>query len=295
MRHELFRLALLLFVLYCAAHETSAQRAVNNTSKGRTFGFIVSTGRCATKFLSQALRCSPTVGCVIKHEYESPDKYTFMSKIIHPAMAHNDTISTRDYVLSHKIPMMLNELNKIGASVYVDTGHQVVLGMLEPLIQELGDSVRVIRLRRDRLATAASFAGDPTKKDPCRYTFKEDYLHYCPFNKVSLLQPVTPAHWDKMNLFQKYLWWVDEVEAQWTELVERYEGVFRYMELDFSGPLSERQVSSMADFLGVSYEPKFMHKTSVNHHNTAGFGKIWMKLKDVEYRGMMPNTTIFSY
>lgn len=288
-------LVLAIVVAVGSVRTGSASYVSEHRREDHVFGVVMSTGRCATKFLFQALRCAPGTKCVIKFEYESPEKYTFMTKVVHPAMAHNDTVAMSDYVKSQKIPRMLSELEKADASIYVDTGHQVVLGMLDTLLDELGDSLRIIRLRRDRLSTAASFAGDPTKKDPCRYTFKEDYLHYCPFHKAALVQPVSPAHWDKMNLFQKYLWWVDEVEAQWSRLLERRGNTMHYMEVNFSGPLSESQVASMAEFLGVSYDLKAARRTSVNHHNTAGFGKIWMKLKDFEYRGMMPNDTIFSF
>jgi len=263
-------------------------------TRDKTFVFFFSTGRCGTNYLSKTLRQRREAPAAIKFEYEHGNKASVMKKILHPAMLINDTHAVKNYVVTKKIPAMVMEMDHSGKRIWADTGHQITLGMMEHLIDALGSQIRVVRLRRHRLDTAASFSGDANKKDPCKYAPNENHMHYCPFNKVARIQLPRAAMWDSLNLFQKYLWWVDEVEARW-QWILRTRPPFPYIEIDYSTRMGVKELQRISDFTGLGFERAMLKKKHINSHNKRGYPRIWRLVKDEAYRKAMPAGTHFSF
>lgn len=192
-----------------------------------SFGFVVSPGRCGTTFFSTVLNETPEdekkiqtdiygfpKKCLVVHE----DFTKEINLLIKPALYKNDTDYVMEKIKTIIIPNILIKMLTHKTLCYVDTGHQVVLGnYLQLLIKALGvHRTRVLHFSRDRIKNAASFSGDPMKKDPCSYTpASPNSLHYCPVTFPDTLIKVLPGLWHTFNNFQRFLWWVDEVEMRW--------------------------------------------------------------------------------
>jgi hypothetical protein len=114
---------------------------------------------------------------------------------------------------------IVRKMQKSKKTVFVDLGHQLALGWLKPLAAVLGRQMTVVRLRRSRYLTAASFAvmtSDMKEKYIIRPEFHgDDYLR--------TLFPHDEEKFRKLPLRAKYFLWVDEVEAQWFHLKRMYQ------------------------------------------------------------------------
>ncbi len=246
------------------------------------FVFFMSTGRCGTKFLYKVLQHGRNNDAVIRFEHEHRRMKYVQSRILHPSLTTNSTSTIRDYVRDEKIPAMLREMKKNNKHMYIDTGHQVALGMLEHLIDFLGPRIIVIRVRRDRMRTAASFAGARHKKGPCQYSEEEPHLHYCPFQTASFVKIRSKNLWNSFNLFQKYLWWVEEVEARWKWILATRQP-FNHIEMDFANNIGMKKLDNITKFAGVKYSKHFASKKKINSHNRRNFSQAWLSTKTKEY------------
>ena len=106
---------------------------------------------------------------------------------------------------------------------YVDLGHHTNDGMLGPLIDELASptgnatptEVGVIRIVRNRYDTVRSIMSED--KVPCDAETNGMY-ELCPLRHKVHLQP-PPGVWDTLDTSQKWLWYIDEVEARWQSVL----------------------------------------------------------------------------
>lgn len=111
---------------------------------------------------------------------------------------------------------------------WLGAGHQIILGMVPALVRVLGvgrqsalpievqqvtrcfqDKAKFIRLRRNKKDVAYSYyqkGGDPCT-GKCIYCI-------CPLDAAARI-PVRGEIWEKLSVYQRYLWFVDELEAQW--------------------------------------------------------------------------------
>ncbi len=260
-----------------------------------TLGFVFSTGRIGTLFLATILYGDARNGGLVKHEDEGAHRRDVLAHILRPAMHHDWKDVVRDYVKNVKLSRIAREMRQKKRLHYLDTGHQVVLGEMSTLIKEVGSQIRVVRLRRERLATAASFAGDPTKKALCSYGYEDDAIHYCPWHQGAILKPRSIVLWKQLNLFQQYLYWVDEVEASWQQLLANTGGNFPYLEINYSGHMGEAIVKRISEFVELPYRRSMLQRKGLHHHNTKLTNRAEMARWDKGYRTVMPEGTRFSY
>lgn len=289
-------LVFLLVVLGAIANTALGTPSPSSILGETIFGFVMSTGRCGTTYLATTLRCPENQRCSIVHE---ADRGITAKRILKVAQLYDDKAMITDWVYGTKVPQLASLVERSNLTRYIDTGHQVVFGdMLANLAEILGpDHMRVVRLRRNRLETAASFAGEPAKRDPCSYKMEDINLHYCPFHAGALLRPIGgQAAWRQLNKYQMYLWWVDEVEAVWQKLLRTHGSSFQHIEINYSGRMTEDAVQTISDFLGVTYGPRAAQRKRVNTHNRTSRQPTEVRqMLDQAYRSLFPNTTVFSY
>eukprot|EP00043_Microstomoeca_roanoka_P013926 m.137022 g.137022 ORF g.137022 m.137022 type:complete len:396 (-) comp15883_c3_seq1:169-1356(-) len=219
-----------------------------------TFVFVVSNGHTGTTFLGQQMNWRKVFGTippgyVIAHEEEA-------SRDVVRALPFDRGYCQRalDYVINEKLPIMERALATRHAHTYFATGHQIILGLLPALVDVLGNHVKFVRLRRDRMDTAFSFAqrgGGPCSRT-CRYCL-------CPLDDLTRC-PVSAKQWNQLNEFQQYLWAVDEVECQWQALLRSRPGV-EYMELNWTIAITAKDMVRLAEFLQMSHIHSHVTKT----------------------------------
>jgi hypothetical protein len=219
---------------------------------GEQFIFVHSTGRCGTKHLSIVYSGE---NAYTTHEEEHISTHEAMERYLRRIADTADTSLTEEYVRNFKIPHMLKVLRLKSKKIYFDSGHQVIFGILPSLITRLRGHIKLIRLRRDRLQTALSFVTAPEYQDPWkdRWKTKEtiDGKHprwaLRPTDDIAVLNP-SPRQWKSLNRFQRYLWYVDEVERQWKKLKDEH--TFPSIEVNLEG-LSEGGYDRVSDFTGL--------------------------------------------
>ena len=229
------------------------------------FAFVFSTGRCGTLHLTEVLgdRWSQVL-----HEKEHDQIHTVMESYYRPIARTNDQELASTFVRDHKIPDMLSRMRSRRRHVYVDTGHQIIFGVVPALLEQLRGRVQLVRLRRDRVGTAVSFLSTPEERDPWMPAWRDPETGhvrtrwaYSPEDAVVCYAP-DPALWQRMKRVQRYLWYVDEVERQWQRLRATYDFPALEVQLEELNPGGYRQI---AKFLGIGYDRELM---GVRHHTT---------------------------
>jgi len=84
-------------------------------------------------------------------------------------------------------------------TTWFGSGHQVILGILPALVDVFGDAAKFVRLRRNRLDVARSFA----KKGGGPCTHRCIYC-LCPLDPV-VRCPVSGDVWASLNTFQRWV------------------------------------------------------------------------------------------
>lgn len=149
-----------------------------------------------------------------------------------------------EFVLESKLPEMVGILEFNRQHTWFSSGHQVVLGLLPALIDVLGDRARFVRLRRDQVDVAYSYSRKG--QGPC---FNRCIFCICPLDAVARC-PMEGGLYAQLSVFQRYLWFADEVECQWQALLHSRPGL-KYMTLDWAKVIAPEQVVSVARFVGM--------------------------------------------
>lgn len=233
---------------------------------GPTFAFVFSTGRCGTKHLSLALRPSryTTQRTYITHEEEHAsiatrtvvaEDYRRMA-----SLSNESTFNTsmRAYIKKTKLPFFRTLLARHRARHLVYTGHvPTAFGLLPTLIDVVPrGSIRILRVRRDRIATALSLmALGVEEEDPWGIHPKR----WFPVPTDAHVRLHVDSHvWNhELNRFQKWLWYIDDVECRWQALKHSARHSFSFLEvniddlhvLDGGGAWKE-----IASFLGTEVD-----------------------------------------
>jgi len=183
-----------------------------------------------------------------------------------------------------------NLLDSEQSQTYVDLGHHNLLGMLRTTPKVFGDDVLFIRFRRDRVHTAYSFS--KYNRDLCGNAFR-----VCPLTDWHLLSPHsgnwTEDAWRSMTYEQQHLWFVDEVEAEFQQLLRENPDV-SYMECNWSDDLGHcfELVSSI---LGLQVAEN--GGVNMMHHTDGKVGKRnrdRIVQLDEDYRNVMAYTDVVS-
>lgn len=120
----------------------------------------------------------------------------------------------------------------ICTTIYVDLGHHIILGLYNDIFSILGSNATVIRLKRNRTQTALSFFF--SNRIPCQENGGDFIL--CPKWHSTKLKSYVQGFWKKwqqLNLYQRCLWFYDEVELQWDLLIAQNPS-FQYEEYSWS-------------------------------------------------------------
>lgn len=211
------------------------------STSGPTFAFVFSTGRCGTKHLSLALRTSryTTQRTYITHEEEHAsiatrtivaEDYRRMA-----SLSNESTFNTsmRAYIKRKKLPFYQTLLARHRARHLVYTGHvPTAFGLLPTLIDVVPiGSVRILRVRRDRIATALSLmALGVEEEDPWGIHPKRWFP--VPTDAHVRLQVDSRVWNHDFNRFQKWLWYIDDVECRWQALKHNARHSFSFLEVN---------------------------------------------------------------
>eukprot|EP00051_Salpingoeca_urceolata_P032807 m.17519 g.17519 ORF g.17519 m.17519 type:complete len:398 (-) comp5479_c0_seq1:54-1247(-) len=228
---------------FCGSAVTdSSQRYQGN----HTFVFVVSNGHTGTTYLGQASKWRENFGDRALHDFHIAHEQDGDKGLLKSVPWDADFCSKGlAYVLERKLPQMERILNHLDKRVWFGSGHQIILGLLPALADVFGDRARFIRLRRNRLDTAWSFA--QKRGGPC--THRCVYC-LCPLDPATRC-PVRGEAWNSLSVYQKYLWFVDEVECQWQALVGSRPHL-KTLEVEWDKKLTPAHMHTIAEFVGMT-------------------------------------------
>lgn len=285
---------------------------------GAVFAFVFSTGRCGTQHLARVLGGAPEA--VVTHESESPAlrprdvvTRTYRRLAGLPTVAAHDAAAAR-HVRRQLIPALAARLTAAGdvAHTAVYTGHvPLAYGLGPALADALGTRLRVVRLRRERLATALSLmALGPPEEDAWTSdvavpavaaglagggagTSSRGLRWFpvpsAPFVALRVEAPV----WSRLNRFQRYLWYVDDIECRWQRLRSRLtEAQTLELQLEALDHLDGgREYGRLARFLGVRIngtEAGVRHNSMQDKaRDKSTAGEATLRQWDREYRALV--------
>lgn len=162
-----------------------------------------------------------------------------------------------DYVVREQLPYMLKVMHR--KHTWFASGYQVGLGTLPALADYFGASARFVRLRRNRIDLALSFS--KKGRGPC-----SDRCLKCLCPLDTHVRCLVPGEiWGQLNVFQRYLWVVDEVECQWQALV-RSRKTLRTLELDWDQAILPKHVKRLAEFIGMDKAEYTGEAKKANQH-----------------------------
>lgn len=242
-----------------------------------SYVFVFSTGRSGTQHFSRALtspsHCNPCAYITHEEEHAVERTKVIVEQVYRRLAAARDEStfneSSRRYLRTVKIPFYKRLAKAHGATRLVYTGHlPLAYGLGPAILSELPrGAVRVVRLRRDRIATALSLmALGPENEDPWGATSRDTQQQPATsINKRWFPKPrdpftrleVSEAAWSRLNRFQRWLWYVDDVECRWQAMKVGFSGSFSWIETSIEA-LSVMDNGSewraVADFMGVDVD-----------------------------------------
>lgn len=290
----------------------------SSPSPGAVFAFVFSTGRCGTQHLARVLGSAPEA--VVIHESESPTlrprdvvTRTYRRLASLPTVAAHDAAAAR-HVRRQLLPALAARLTAAGDAAHtaVYTGHvPLAYGLGPALADALGTRLRVVRLRRERLATAVSLmALGPPEEDAWTADVAAPAVAVgvaggaagassrglrwfpvpsAPFVALRVEAPV----WSRLNRFQRYLWYVDDIECRWQRLRSRLaESQVLELQLEALNHLDGgREYGRLARFLGVRVngtEAGVRHNSMQDKgRNKSVEGEATLRQWDREYRALV--------
>ena len=204
--------------------------------------FFLSTGRCGTQWLQQALAATYPGEAVVTHE---PARRAYDAKSYLRAYDRLDELLSSEEVSKHLA--FVEETLK--SRTYVETGWQCYPAL--PLIADRVGRMRVVHLVRHPVHVALSLATHKVYE-------RDDWISRAalsPFDP-GVVQQELAGDWARMGMYEKCLFWWTEINLYGLELRERLTGVefavFRYE--DLFGP-DEQPLIELTRFLGLAYAP----------------------------------------
>jgi len=193
--------------------------------------FGISTGHAGSTSLSNAQSYSGSLKTNITFRFENrfqDDGNWWTWAGTKPSLEEQERKVRNEY----KLPID-NLLDYDQSQTYVDLGHHNMLGILRTTPKVFGGDVFFIRFRRDRVHTAYSFS--KSRSELCK-----SFFDLCPMRNWHLLSPHsgnwTQDAWRSMTSEQQHLWYVDEVEAEFQQLLRENPDV-SYLECNWSDDL----------------------------------------------------------
>ena len=272
--------------------EPAAAFEAHRYKGNRKFVFVVSNGHTGTTFFGKGSSWRDAFGdsqimggLYITHETEA-DKEA-VKKI---PWSRDYCQKARDYVVDQKIPHLekilegIEQRDRTGDNqpgTFFGSGHQIALGMIPALIDVLGDSAKFVRLRRNKMDVAYSYA--QKNGGPCTHRC---IFCLCPLDAAARM-PIPGGLWEELSIYQRYLWFVDELEGQWQAVLRRSPGI-NYIEMDWDKKIEPEEFARLADFTGmagVKHRPIEVKKANehLNHKSKSAKNYTWMEEQVVEY------------
>lgn len=217
--------------------------------------FGISTGHAGTTSLGSKGSYTGAGLQLMRFDFESVQLARWWDK--RPSM-DEQTQKAREY--KFRIDGELYPNGEGNSTTYVDLGHHILQGIWHSAPAVFGDDLFFVRVRRSRIATARSFLATPGL---CQIVF-----HICPLKNDHVLTPrsgewgTNTSIWGGLTKFQQFLWFVDEVEAEFQQLLTRNPEV-AYLECDWSDDLTPC-FRAVAAVLGVDIRGEGLH-SNVDH------------------------------
>ena len=226
-----------------------------------------------------------------------------------------DNDALRSYLKNERIPALrsvyqrysnqfdhpeekLNHFIKVGhTSIFFDLSDYYEILSSASIATGKTIDVDFVRIRRSRIEVANSFVSDKSRRGPVESEMITNAVVTHPNMKTALLRfksiggPLPDMVYWNWTLFQKYLWFCDEIEARWRVFLKKYPEV-RYYELNFmtSKDNPHRQVllpSSIDDlalnFLQIGFPlSSYTKETSHRSHITNDTKVLRMTREEME-------------
>ena len=208
----------------------------------------------------------------------------------------------RDYLQEQSIPALRSVYQRFNnqddkpdekLTHFIKNGHTAIFYNLSDYYDALSSTslddhhetrieVDFVRIRRHRLEVANSFVSEP-RLDPVAYGRKVNGIVTNPSMKTALLRfdslggPLPDQVYQNWTLFQKYLWFCDEVEARWRMFLKAHPEV-KYYELDYTAgdrghqKLDPSSIDDLAlNFLEIGHplSPYIKHISTKSHKKSA--------------------------
>lgn len=221
--------------------------------------FFLSTGRCGTQWLQQALAATYPGEAVVTHE---PVRRAYDQKSYLRAYDRLDELLSSAEVSRHLT--FLEET--LTSKTYIETGWTSYPAL--PLIADRVGRMRIVHLVRHPVHVALSLVTH-------RVYERDDWVSRAalsPFDH-GVVQKELAGDWARMGMYERCLFWWTEINLYALELRERLPGVefalFRYE--DLFGP-DEQPLVDLTRFLGLAYDPSLSElrsKTVDTYHWTS--------------------------
>lgn len=224
------------------AHSSTSMTKTFETSP-QTVTLVFCTGRSASKHMANLF---PSIPGRVYVTHQEEDAEIATRDFVHRhyrSLASAETeadfnASARAFVADVKLPHIAATLRRSDAARFVYTGHlPLAFGLGPALLDALPvGTLRIVRLRRDRIATATSLmALGPESEDPwgSAETRKRRWFP-APRSAMARLRVEEDAL-AKLNRFQKWLWYVDDVECRWQALLRDRGEMFEWIEESLEG------------------------------------------------------------
>lgn len=204
--------------------------------------FFLSTGRCGTQWLQQALAATYHDEAVVTHE---PARRGYDQKSYLRAYDRLDELLSSEAVSRHLA--FIEEM--LASRTYIETGWQCYPAL--PLIADRIGGIRIVHLVRHPVHVALSLATHKVYE-------RDDWISRAalsPFDR-GVVQKELANDWARMGMYERCLFWWTEIHLYGLELRERLPGVefavSRYE--DLFGP-DEQPLVDLTRFLGLAYRP----------------------------------------
>ena len=247
------------------SNATPCEAAARKVHVGR-WVLGVSTGHVATATFSKQKCYRPVLKSRFTFDFEASHSYGDQAgeHAHHPAAAAGIKVwyqrlavlnasarrlESRRFVQQVLIPDMLLTALKAtteGATnlTFVDMGHHINLGLMEPLAWLLRPAISFVRVIRSRFGTARSFFAE--KKWPCG----AGMWTLCPTTHPDIVLMPTDQVWSSLSPVQRNLWYIDEVEARWQRLLSTSPGLSHLTVRWCNRAQVEAAWASIASFVG---------------------------------------------
>jgi hypothetical protein len=151
------------------------------------------------------------------------------------------------YTVERKVPKIINLMLARKQHTWIEAGHQTLLGVIPALSQVLGKRARFVRVRRNRIDVAYSYA--QKGQGPCSPTCK---FCLCPLDPLARC-PVDGLIWRSLSVFQQYLWFVDELECQWQAFLASAPADTIFTEINWDKAITGADLLKVAKISGMEH------------------------------------------